>query len=196
MSEKTAEDKINYLFQYRWSSLPGYIGGRKDRMVECGMVLGEYGGDNDQGRREYKKRIELDIASGLEIKTRMLVQSMFGGSEFVISIKEKFVKGKKDRESPAHRELKRYKAEDEIAKVIEQETGISFEEITMSRGVIRWMTMDILYRIGGMKGIKIGEIFKVDYSTVSQGRKRLREQMEKNAKLRNLVQSIEERLSK
>lgn len=165
-------------------------------MVQYGLVLGEYGGDNYHGRQAYKKRIQKDIAEGLEINSDILAQSVLGGPEFINIIKEKFIKGKKDRESPAHRELKRYKAEEEIMKVIERETGIRFKEIAKSRGVIRQIAMDILYRIGGLKGNEIGEIFKVDYSTVSQGRKRLREQMEKDIKLKNLVRSIEEQLSK
>ena len=39
--------------------------------------------------------------------------------------------------------------------------------------------MDLLYRIGGLGGTEIGEIMEVDYSTVSVGRKRLREKTEK-----------------
>lgn len=196
MRSKTAEEKINYLSGYKWSSLPGYIGRGKDKMVEYGMVLGEYGGDNNQSQQAYQKRIEQDISDGLEIKEDILAQSVLGSAEFIKSIKEKFIKGKHDRESPAHRELKRYRAEDEIIKVIEQETGLSFKEISRSRGTIRQVAMDILYRIGGLKGIEIGEIFEVDYSTVSLGRKRLREHMEKDIKLRGLVRSIEQQLSK
>ncbi len=55
--------------------------------------------------------------------------------------------------------------------------------------------MDLLYRAGGLKGVEIGKIFGVDYSTVSQGRKRLREKMKKDKKLRTLVKEIEDNLS-
>jgi hypothetical protein len=40
------------------------------------------------------------------------------------------------------------------------------------------------------------KLIEVDYSTVSQGRKRLREKMEKDRKLKQLVARIERRLSK
>ena len=43
------------------------------------------------------------------------------------------------------------------------------------RGIIRQIAMDLLYRISGRSGAEIGEIRGVDYSTVSVGRKRLRE---------------------
>ncbi len=55
--------------------------------------------------------------------------------------------------------------------------------------------MDLLYRAGGLKGVEIGKIFGVDYSTVSQSRKRLREKMKKDKKLRTLVEEIEDNLS-
>ena len=55
--------------------------------------------------------------------------------------------------------------------------------------------MEVLYRAGGLKGIEIGRIFGVDYSSVSQERRRLRERPVKNRKLQSLMNHIEERLS-
>jgi chromosomal replication initiation ATPase DnaA len=56
--------------------------------------------------------------------------------------------------------------------------------------------MDLLYRIGGLKGVDIGKLIGVDYSTVSQGRKQLRKKIEKDRKLKQLVDRIERKLSK
>lgn len=55
--------------------------------------------------------------------------------------------------------------------------------------------MDLLYRIGGLTGVEIGKILGVDYSTVSQGRKRLREKLQKDKKLKELLNRVEEKLS-
>jgi len=79
--------------------------------------------------------------------------------------------------------------------VIEKETGKSFEEIRKTRGSLRQIVMDILYRIGGLKGTEIGGLLGVDYSTVSQGRKRLREKMERDRKMKALVNRVEKKLS-
>ncbi|MDR4498739.1 MAG: hypothetical protein MRK02_12595 [Candidatus Scalindua sp.] len=54
----------------------------------------------------------------------------------------------------------------------------SCHEITRDRGIVRQIAMDLLYRLGGLKGAEIGEIMCIDYRTVSQGRKRLRGRME------------------
>jgi len=52
-----------------------------------------------------------------------------------------------------------------------------------------------LYRIGNIKGVEIGKIFGIDYSTVSQGRKQLKEKMQKDKKLIELITRIEQKLS-
>lgn len=64
----------------------------------------------------------------------------------------------------------------------------------LATGLERYIIMDLLYRFGGLKNKQIGEFFCVDYSTVSQGRKRLREQKDKNT--RELVEKIEQQLSR
>jgi hypothetical protein len=43
--------------------------------------------------------------------------------------------------------------------------------------------------------VEIGKIMNVDYSTVSQGRKRLREKIQKDTGLRMMLKKIEESLS-
>jgi chromosomal replication initiation ATPase DnaA len=49
--------------------------------------------------------------------------------------------------------------------------------------------------MGGLTGVEIGRIIGVDYSTVSQGRKRLRERVQKDKSLRKLLNQIEQKLS-
>ncbi len=53
------------------------------------------------------------------------------------------------------------------------------------------MTMDLLYRVGGLSGIEIGEMAGVDYSTVSLGRKRLREKLKRDKHLSQIIKRVE-----
>jgi hypothetical protein len=46
-----------------------------------------------------------------------------------------------------------------------------------------------------MKGTEIGRMLEVDYSTVSQGRKRLRDKLKKDKKLKQVMSRIEVKLS-
>lgn len=196
MRGKTVKEKIGYLMDYKWSSLRGYIHkGKRDEGIEYETVLSEYGGDNDNGRGAYTRRIQVDIADGLEVKDKVIGQSILGGEKFIKWIKEKFLKGEKDRECPPLREIQRYRVKEEILQAVEKETGKSFEEIKGEGESIRQIAMDILYRVGGIKGVEIGRMFGVDYSTVSQGRKRLREKMQRDRKLRDLIERIERRMS-
>jgi REP element-mobilizing transposase RayT len=197
MEENTDEEKIQLLQDYTWSSLPGYINtGKREQFVDYAMILKEYGGDNDRGRLAYKKRIYDDISEKLEIKDKVIGQSIIGGEEFIRWVKEELLEKQKDRECPSLREIQRHKAKEKIIEVIEKESGKDLEEIKREKGSIRQIVMDFLYRIGGLKGVDIGELMGVDYSTVSQGRKRLREKMEKDGKLKQLVDRVERRLSK
>lgn len=51
------------------------------------------------------------------------------------------------------------------------------------------------YRVGGIKCPEIGRLFRIDYGPVSQERKRLREKLLNDKKLRALLGRIESNLS-
>jgi chromosomal replication initiation ATPase DnaA len=58
------------------------------------------------------------------------------------------------------------------------------------------MAMDLLYRHGGMNNPEIGNLMGIDYSTVSQGRKRLRSKITRDKKLKEMMKMIESQLSR
>jgi putative transposase len=190
-------DKWDYLKLYRWSSLPGYIDiGKKEDSIDYRTVLGEYGGDNDRGRRAYGKRIAGEISEGLEIRSKITGQCILGSDGFIERIKEEFLNGLKDRECPSLGEVQRYRAKEEVVGAIEKATGKRLEEIRAEGGGIRQIAMDALCRVGGLKGKEIGAMFGVDYSTVSQGRRRLHERLLKDQHLKGLSMRIERELSR
>jgi transposase len=61
---------------------------------------------------------------------------------------------------------------------------------------LRQIAMDLLYRRGGLKNPEIGKLMGIDYRTVSQGRKRLREKTGKNQQLQQILKSAEAKLSR
>lgn len=187
-------EKEQYLKSYKWSSLPGYIESRhREKFVDYTAVLSLYHGDINKTQREYWKEITRDIRNPLEIKGDIIGQSLLGGEEFVIKIKEKLTGACKDRECPSLRAVTAYKAEDEILKAIGEVTGKRIEEIKGDRGHIRHIAMEMLSRLGGMKGKEVGDLFGVDYSTVSIGRKRLRERLAKDKDLGLIIKRIEDK---
>lgn len=55
--------------------------------------------------------------------------------------------------------------------------------------------MDLLYRVGGLNGTERGEMMAVDYSIVSQVRKRLREKLKNDRHIAQIIKRDEVDLS-
>ena len=190
------KQKAEYLLKYPWGSLPGYFEKRKrDGMVDCALVLADYGGDTAIGRITYRKQLLADIDEKLDVKNDIFSQSLLGGESFLDGIKEICLTGEKTKELPAARKIKRYGQKETILAVIEEETGKDLETIKAEKGNLRRLAMDLLFRHGGLSGPEIGTLFEVGYSAVSQERKRLRERWEKDVELEKLIRRLEERLS-
>jgi hypothetical protein len=168
---------------------------KKEGFIDYDMVLNEYGGYNEEGRKNYQQRISDDLSTGLEIHDQVKGQSLLGKETFIEWIRDNFLKGKVDRECPPLRQLQKHKSKDEIFKVITRVTGKSMDEVMTTRNPLKYLAMDLLGRIGGLKGLDIGRIMGVDYSTVSVGRKRHRERMKRDKKLRTVAKRIEHELS-
>ncbi len=191
----SAEDLMEYLRRYPWSSLNGYVeeNAKNERVTVCHeLVLGEYGGRNQGGRLAYRRQILMDLTENLDIKDKIIGQSIIGTESFARWVKNSFLPQGKDRELPAVRKVSSSLARDEILSAIIAETGVDFDQLKR-RGVERQIAMDLLYRLGGLKGAEIGALLGVDYSTVSQSRKRLREKRKKDVKLDDLVRRIEKK---
>ena len=197
LQSKPADEKLRYLFAYQWSSLPGFANKKKrDKWVEYGVVLQEYGGDNALGRKEYLQQLEAGVTKGIPIQEKVIGQSILGDARFVARIKETFLDSSKDREQPALGIVHSYLAKEKILAQIAVATQKTVDEVIKSKGETRQIAMDLLYRLGGMKNKEIGEMLGVDYSTVSLNRKRLKEKRYIDKELNLAISAIENILSK
>ena len=186
------EQQLKYLLGYKWSSLPGYIGmGSRLKFVEYKTVLAQYGGDTQSGKKKYLDQIKSDLPDDLTIKEQIVGQSILGSESFVTLVKEKYINNGKDRERPGVKKINRYLSMDAVLAVVENETGIS--RVLHSTGTTRQVVMAALYNFAGLNNREIGDIMGVDYSTVSQGRKRLRERAEKDKNIRLLIERINQK---
>ena len=192
LKNKPIAERKKVLTGYLWSSLPGHFAVKKQfAFVEYGVVLAELGGNNPAGRRRYKRLIMEDLDGSIKIRERVIGQSILGDSNFVRLIKEKYLPGKADRECPAIGRIQTYEAPDKLLKILSKKLQLSWKKLLSVKGVERQITMDILYRYSGMTNPRIGKMMGIDYSTVSQGRKRLREKSSKDKKLKKLIMDIE-----
>ena len=194
MEKGPLEDRIKELLSYRWSSLPGYLSSRKrERLVEYGLILSQYGGDTSRARKAYRKALYGDLTAGLAIKDKIVGQSILGGNEFIESIREKFLRGEIDRERPSLKEIHKYRTRNAVLRAIEQETGKKMEAVSQEKGGLRQIAMELLYRVSGLKGGEIGRMMGIGYTSVSQERRRLRVRLLVDRNLEALLKRIEQK---
>ena len=192
MEKMDNKEKVRKLTYYVWSSLPGYLLRRKKTdMVHYHLVLSDYGGDTDRARKAYRKALYEEMATGATIHDKVLGQSILGGDDFVESITERFLKEEKVGERPALRKINTYQAKDIILGAITKETGKNLEAISREKGPLRQITMEMLYRLGGIKGEEIARMFDVGYTSVSQERRRLQDRLLKDRTIAGLIKRIE-----
>ncbi|MBU4510762.1 hypothetical protein KJ830_06925, partial [bacterium] len=117
-----------------------------------------------------------------------------GDDNFIKEIKEKYLK-KNEKEIPSLRKIHSYCSKDKVIEIVCREIGKDLDYIKSHKGTNRQILMEMLYCYAGLKGCEIGELMGLDYSTVSVGRKRLREKMLNNNSLRDLVERIKGNLS-
>jgi len=190
--KKSAQEKLKFVFNYRWSSLPGFVNlSKRLNTVTYDYILLEFGGDTASSRAAYKKQISLDLTEEEIIQDSIIGKTILGTDHFISMIREKYLPAKNDRERPAIGKIISYCSEKKIIEIITTETKLSREKLLTTPGVMRQIAMDMLYRYGGLTNPQIGKLMGIDYSTVSQGRSRLRSRVKKDMKISLLLEAIE-----
>ncbi|MFW6148399.1 MAG: hypothetical protein ACOC6D_00895, partial [Atribacterota bacterium] len=168
----------------------------RESFIDYKTVLSDYGGDSKRGRENYRQTLQSDIRSEIEMKKNIVAGCLLGDDDFVKKIQEKYL-SKNYKEIPAIRKIYNYCLTEDVIKIVSKETGDNFEAIKKETGSKRQILMEMLYSYAGLKGREIGKILGLDYSTVSVGRKRLRNKIAKDNEgdLSNLVRRIRKKLS-
>lgn len=197
IKNKPVTEQLDILWSFRWSSLPGFCSVKKRwEFVDYALILQDFGGDTPRGRARYKKQIGVDLVDGLPVKDRLVGQSLLGSDDFIQLIKNTYLEAGTGREQPGLSGVRKYLAKDVILEVVSSIAGKSGAEILQEAGALRQMAMEQLYRRGGMTNPEIGKLMGIDYSTVSQGRKRFRERLEQDKELKVLHTKVEDELSR
>jgi hypothetical protein len=195
MQNISTSEKEKYLKQFKWSSLKGYLNKDKiESFVDYKTVLAEYEGDNQKGRQIYWQTLQSDLSQKLEIKGKIIGNALLGNDSFVKKVKDEHLK-KNEKEIPSLRKINSYCLKDRVIEIVCQEIGKDLDYLKSHKGANRQILMEMLYSYAGLKGSEIGEFMGLDYSTISVGRKRLREKMLHHADLQALVKRIKDKLS-
>jgi REP element-mobilizing transposase RayT len=182
-SKDTAEKRWKSLLNDEKTSLVGYLNVKKRKeFVSYSMILDYLGGDTQKARNEYKKFVEEgfenEAASPL---TKGKGTGVIGGDDFIERIRQLFGRDKESpREQPALRELSKKIKPDELIEKYVKLAQIKREELTKKgrQSTERAMLMELLYRNCNITQQEIGRMLGgIDYSAVSQARKRLQEKI-------------------
>ena len=102
-------------------------------------------------------------------------QAILGSEGFVDTLKRHLDKTAKMREIPALRALQKGLTLEDVIKEVRDYFHIKRDVlISYSGREMRQMAMEMAYRYTHQGQAEIGKVFGVDYSTVSQNRKRLK----------------------
>jgi len=200
-------------FDQRWqdlltseaTSLPGYLNkkNRKD-FVDYNKILDYFGTESGKLSRGYKRfvaeAIEKDIPSPLE---RGKGTGIIGEKNFIEQIKQLFEKdrkGKKSRrEQPAFRQLEKTWTPEDLIDSYLKLVPKTREELTSKGKQLpdRAILMELLYRFCKITQPEIGKLLGgIDYSAVSQARKRLNIKMENDQGLKKKFSALQGKLRK
>lgn len=180
-SQRSESERIGEIGRYRWSSLPGYLDGkRKDCWITYEAVLGYV----DGSRQNYAAFVQEGIGQGFATPWEdLLGQMVLGDRDFVEKLKgmkDGVIKGSV-KDQPSYRMMQSVEAEALIKQAAEY-FRLGEAELTRKRGRHRQeraLVMELLHRYSGLKQRMIAERFGgLDEGLVSRDRRAIREKIE------------------
>ena len=181
---------------YRWSSLPGYMDEKRVvGYMDYDMILSMVG-----GRRAYRGFVRRGLRRGVESPFRQVrSRILLGDEDFAARVKD-FLKRGSRREQPSYRAMtiKTLEPED-ILGVVTRTCGIRKKSLQRRRahGVMRGIVADLLYKYSDLTQAQIGQFLGgIDYMSVSQLRRRLKEKMQHDATVRKRYYEVEKHIKR
>jgi len=124
-------------------------------------------------------------------------QIVLGSNRFVGRIRSCLHRGSKVRELPALRSLKKVLTIEEVLTEVANHFHIERERLISKGGKQSiQIAMEMAYRHTGCNQEEIGRAFGLDYSTVSQNRRRLGIRLKEDSKLLESFKRVSEKLNK
>jgi len=182
--------------EYQWSSYRFYITSRISQVVSPEIVLNIMDENILVARKKYAKFVEAEL--GCEVQEEVKKKGIYGSDEFQQKIR-KMMKGKSDKDLPEVRILRRGVEIGTIKKAIARKLGFRVEFLEVKRRKDFLEARDLgLYLsriITGKTFFEIGREFGNLHETVVSRRvKAVYELLQKNKKLRSLLDEIAEEI--
>jgi putative transposase len=192
-TQRPDTERIREISRYRWSSLPGYLDGRRnDSWITYEAVLGYV----DGSRQKYRAFVQEGIRQGFATPWEdLLAQMVLGDRDFVEKLKgmkDAVIKGNV-KDQPSYRIMQSVEAEALIKQAADY-FRLGEADLTRKRGRHRQeraLVMELLHRYSGLKQRVIAERFGgLDEGLVSRDRRAIREKIETEPKIRKWFQDL------
>lgn len=181
---KGVPDQVRQLWQYRWSSLGGYVSAlRQESWVHYDQVLSQVRGSPQRYGRFVQDGLEQGVSSPWK---ELRGQVVLGDDRFWASARQRWAgtAGRVGEELPPHR-VDPARITAAAAACFRLAPG----RLQRKRGRCRdqrGLLMELLYRYGGMTQQAIGaHLGGLDHTAVSHERRRVRERMAQNEAIAN-----------
>ena len=181
---------IRQLEDYPWSSYLDYLNLRNTNITDPSFILSHIDNNTFNSIKKYREYVikYQDMKDPLKKSYHHIA---LGSETFIEKIKEKIeLKGRR-REIPSTRFLSKYDVNTIIIKMTQAlniERKIIFDK---KRGNLnRSLAIYLIKRFTPLSLSKIGELFKMDYSAVSQAAKRFEQKSKVNNKIKEDMQKV------
>jgi hypothetical protein len=202
--ELTIEEKAKILKEYKWSSLPGYMGsGKRDEFVTYEAVLGYMGGDTKGGKRRYRDFVLSGLLKGAKNPmAEARAGAVLGTDSFIEWVRKTFIDGREwvRKEQPQAGLLKGVISVEEIARVVGKEYGVNPGELLKARSPhreARRILIAMSYRLNMNRNPlqKLGEeLGSIGGAAVANTHMRFQKQMLRDRELARRVKQIHNKL--
>jgi putative transposase len=189
-TQQSEAGRIREVSRYRWSSLPGYLDGKKKASwMTYDAVLGYVGGS----RQRYAAFVEEGIRQGFATPWEgLLAQTVLGNPDFVQKLKKMKIKGS-PRDQPSYRMIRNIEVE-ELIKQAARYFRLAEADLIRKRGRHRQeraLVMELLHRYSGLKQRMIGERFgNLDEGLVSRDCRAIRAKIKNDPKIQRWFREI------
>jgi len=181
---------VRQLEDYPWSSYLDYLNLKKSNISDPSFILKLIDNNNYNSIKKYREYV-IKYQNMKDPLKQSYHHIALGNETFIEKIKEKIEHFERRREIPSTRFLSKYNTETIIIKMTQTlniERRMIFDK---KRGNShRSLAIYLIKRFTPLSLSEIGELFKMDYSAVSQAAKRFEQKSEVNNEIKEKMQKV------
>jgi REP element-mobilizing transposase RayT len=183
---------IAELEDYKWSSFSSYM--RKTRFfdwLDTDFILSYF----NKSRKRYKQYVYEQI--GRDLSKNIYKGCILGNRDFIDDIKDNIDCNKfNNREIPQSKFLNKKIKVGDIMRIVADSLQIKIDDLYEKRykNVPRKIAIYVISRYTSLDLASIGELFRMDYSAVSQLVRRFKAEMDENKHTRKITETIIKRI--